>query len=208
MHEESHVALHLRWYVVKCCNCGAILANRACLRTHLKDIRRNSNATGSKGDLERQLLLVSTRLGLRNARDVSLLNSICYSTVKLPKDHAVCVAAAEARRAHATRTRGKSGHGEGSPDEYDFVETCLALHQNLQDADGQNAIFFFLDAHPPKDKKLAAAAYITFETNVMTALEQSGGDRLDGQAPRGSLERKALDLLQKLRVQIDKPIGS
>ena len=72
-------------------------------------VRRNSNVTGSKDDLERQLHLISTRLGLRNARDVSLLSSICYSTVKLPKDHAVC---AEARRAHATRTRGKSGHGE------------------------------------------------------------------------------------------------
>ena len=120
-------------------------------------VRRNSNATGSKDDLERQLLLISARLGLRNARDVSLLNSICYSTVKLPKDHAVCVAAAEARRAHATRTRGKSGHGEGLPDEYAFVGMCLALHQNLQDAHGQNAIKEFLDAHPPKDKKLAAA---------------------------------------------------
>ena len=42
----------------------------------------------------------------------------------------------------------------------------------------------------------------------MTALEQSGGDRLYGQAPRGSLERKALNLLHKLGVQIDKPIGS
>ena len=96
---------------------------------------------------------------------------------------------------------------------------------------GQNAITDSFDAHPPKDKKLAAAvrccrvqeawggthvkfdfrlspAKITFETNVTTALEQSGGDRLYGQAPRGSLERKALDLLQKLGVQIDKPIGS
>ena len=186
-------------------------------------VRRNSNATGSKDDLERQLLLISTRLGLRNARDVSLLNSICYSTVKLPKDHAVCVAAAEARRAHATRTRGKSGHGEGSPDEY----ACLALNQNLQDAHGQNAIKEFLDAHPPKDKKLAAAVrccrvqeewggtHVKFyfrlspaETNIMTALEQSRGDRLYGEAPRGSLERKSLDLLHKLGVQIDKPIGS
>ena len=68
-------------------------------------VRCNSNATGSKDDLERQLLFISTRFGLRNARDVSLLNSICYSTVKLSKDHAVCVAAAEARRANATRTR-------------------------------------------------------------------------------------------------------
>ena len=108
-----------------------------------------------------------------------------------------------------------------SPDEYAFVRTCLALHQILQDAHGQNTINEFLDAHPPKDKKLAAAvrccrvqeawgqthvkfyfrlslAYITFETNIMTAFEQSGGDRLYGQAPRGSLERKALDLLQNL----------
>ena len=46
-------------------------------------VRRNSNATGSKDDLERQLLLISIRLGLRNARVVPLLNSICYSTVKL-----------------------------------------------------------------------------------------------------------------------------
>ena len=44
--------------------------------------------------------------------------------------------------------------------------------------------------------------------NIMTALEQSRGDRLYGQAPRGSLERKALDPLLKLGVQIDKPIGS
>ena len=43
----------------------------------------------SKDDLERQLLFICARLGLRNARYVSLLNSICYSTVKLPKDHAV-----------------------------------------------------------------------------------------------------------------------
>ena len=42
----------------------------------------------------------------------------------------------------------------------------------------------------------------------MTALEQSEGDRLYGQAPRASLERKALDLLNKLGVQIDKPTGS
>ena len=196
-------------------------------------VRRNSNAaaTGGKDDLERQLLVICARLGLRNARDVSLLNSICYSTVKLPKDHAVCIAAAEARRAHATRTRGKSGHGEGSPDEYAFVGTCLAVHQILHDVPTQNTIKEFLDAHPPKDKKLAAAvrccrvqeawggthvkfylrlspAYISFETNIMTAFEQSGGDRLYGQAPRGSLERKALDLLHKLGVQIDKPIGS
>ena len=151
--------------------------------------------------------------------------------MKLPKDHAVCLAAAEARRAHATRTRGKPGHGEGSPDEYAFVGTCLALHQNMQDVAGQKAIKEFLDAHPHKDKKLVAAvrccrvqeawggthvkfyfrlspAYIAFEMNVLTALGQSGGDRLYGQAPRGSLERKALDLLQKFGVQVDKPIGS
>ena len=66
-------------------------------------VRRNSNATGSKDDLERQLLLISTRLGLRNARDVSLLNSICYE--------ATC-------NSH----KGKFWHGEGSPDEYAFVE--------------------------------------------------------------------------------------
>ena len=50
--------------------------------------RRNTNATAteSKDDLQRQLLFICARLGLRNVRDVSLLNSICYSTVKLPKD--------------------------------------------------------------------------------------------------------------------------
>ena len=145
----------------------------------------------------------------------------------------MCVAAAEARKAHATRTRGKSGHGEGSLDECASLRTCLALYQSPQDATGQNAINDFLDAHPPqKSKKLAAAvrccrvqeawergthvkfylrlspAYNTFETSIMIALEQSGGDRLCGQAPRGSLERKALDLLQRLGVQINRPIGS
>ena len=157
-------------------------------------VRRNSNATGSKDDLERQCLLISTRFRLRNARDVSLLNSICYFTVKLPKDHSVC--APESARRPTGRTQLKN-----------------------------------FSTHPPKDKKLAAAdrccrvqeawkgthvkfyfrlspAYITFETNIMTALEQSGGDRLYGQAPCGSLERKALDLLKKWEVQIDKPIGS
>ena len=39
--------------------------------------RRDSNApaTESKDDLERQLLFICARLGLRNVRDVSLLNS-------------------------------------------------------------------------------------------------------------------------------------
>ena len=108
----------------------------------LAKVRHNSNApaTGSKDDLERQLLFICARLGLRNARDVSLLNSVCYSTVNLPKDHAVCVAAAEARKANA---RGR-------------VRFCGNVFGNLQDATGQTAIREFLDAHPPKDKKLAA----------------------------------------------------
>ena len=130
-------------------------------------VRRNSNTTGSKDDLERQLLFVSTRLGLRNARDVSLLNSICYSTVKLPKDHAVCVAAAEARTSHATRTRGKSGHGEGSLDEYAFVGTCLALHQNLQDANGQSAIKEFLDAHPTQRQETGSCCALLSSARSM-----------------------------------------
>ena len=95
--------------------------------------------------------------------------------------------------------------------------TCLALHQNLHDATGQNAIKDFFDAHPPKDKKLAAAVRScrvqeawggrntrqilssvqprcsSFETSIMTALEQSGGDRMYRQAPRGSLERKTVE---------------
>ena len=121
--------------------------------------------------------------------------------MKLPKDHVVCIAAAEDRKAHATRTRGKSGHGEGSFDEYVFVGTCLALYQNLQDATGQNAMNEFLDAHPPQKEQeigsrsplLSSARSLgeacnTFETSIMIALEQSGGDRLYGQAPRGSLE--------------------
>ena len=50
--------------------------------------------------------------------------------------------------------------------------------------------------------------HITLETNIMTALEKGGGDRLYGQDTRSSLERKTIDLLHKLGVQIDKPFGS
>ena len=119
--------------------------------------------------------MISTRLGLRNARDVSLLNSICYSTVKLPKDHVVCVAAAETRN-------------------WQLQSAVIECRKHEE----EHVKFYF---------RLSPAKF-TFETNIMTALEQSRGDRLYGQAPRGSLERKALDLLQKLGVETDKPIGS
>ena len=69
----------------------------------------------------------------------------------------------------------------------------------VQEAWGGTHVKFYFRLSP---------AYIASEMNVLTALEQSGGDRLYGLAPRGSLERKALDLLQKLGVQMDKPIGS
>ena len=101
----------------------------------------------------------------------------------------------------------------------------MALHQNLHDATGKNATKDFLDAHPPTRNWQPQSAVVeckkpgeeqtskfTFDSarratrlrqSIRTALEQSGTDKLHV----GSLERKALDLLQRLWVQIDRPIG-
>ena len=55
-------------------------------------------------------------LGLKQ-RDVSLLNSLSYSTFKPEVEHAMIKAAKAARKKHAEATKGKSRHQEGQPDE-------------------------------------------------------------------------------------------
>lgn len=74
----------------------------------------------------------------------------------------------------------------------------------------------FLTGHPPKNPKLASAVKVcrvqnmplrladdhkSLEEALVAALVSDGGVQLFGQAPRGSLERKAMDLMQKLGVK-------
>ena len=133
-----------------------------------------------------------------------------------------CCLQTKARSLHADRTRGQSGHKEGQPDEYALVALLLAVKENAGEL--QRLIDVFLADHPPKDPKLASAVKVCrvqnmhvsthkkmflrladehkpLEQALVAALVADGGMQLFGQAPRGSLERKAIDLMQKLGVK-------
>ena len=177
----------------------------------------------NKSDLERELLLIITRLSLKNAADLRLLCSMAYSTIKFEANHGAIKACEQARQLHADRTRGHSGHQEGQPDEYALVALLLCLKANLGAAD-QEIIERFLASHPPKASQLAGAVKVCRVQNVrvsthkklflrlsdehkdmekalVSALVADRGIQLFGQAPRGSMERKAMDLMQKLGVK-------
>ena len=177
----------------------------------------------SKSDLERELLVLVARLSVKNAADLRLLCSMAYSTLKFEANHGAVKTCEQARALHAERTRGQSGHKEGQPDEYALVALLLALKPNA-DAQLQQLIDDFLTDHPPKDPKLAQAVKVCrvqnmhvsthkklflrladdqkpLEQALVAALVADGGEQLFGQAPRGSLERKAIDLMQKLGVK-------
>ena len=182
----------------------------------------------NKSDLERELLMLVTRMSLKNAAELRLLCSMAYSTIKFEANHGAIKACEEARQLHAERTRGKSGHQEGQPDEYALVALLLCLKPNLSASD-QEIIEHFLVSHPPKAAQLAGAVKVCrvqgmhvsthkklflrlsdehkdLEKALVTALKADGGIQLYGQAPRGSMERKALDLMQKLGVKPNEKI--
>ena len=92
------------------------------------------------------------------------------------------------------------------------------------DAQLQQLVDDFLTERPPKDPWLAQAVelcrvqntristrkklllrladeYKPLEEALVAALVKDGGVQLFGQAPRGSLERQAIDLMQKLGVK-------
>ena len=151
-------------------------------------VRRNSNATaaGGKDDLERQLLVICARLGLRNARDISLLNSICCSTVKLPKYHAVCVAAAEARRAHATHTRGNVFSTPPESTRPHWTERNQRLHRRTstqrQETGGRSPLLSSARSMERNTREILfppqpCAQHVR---NKYHDGEQSGGDKLYG----------------------------
>lgn len=177
----------------------------------------------SKSDLERELLVLVARLSVKNAADLRLLCSMAYSTLKLEANHGAVKTCEQARQLHADRTRGQSGNKEGQPDEYALVALLLAVKPNA-DLDFQQLIDDFLTGHPPKDPRLASAVkvcrvqnmhvstrkklflrladdHMSLEEALVAALVSDGGVQLFGQAPRGSLERKAMDLMQKLGVK-------
>ena len=122
----------------------------------LHKVRRNSNApaTGSKDDLERQLLSTCARptkcAGCLAPQKHLPLNR---ESSEGPRRVRRCDRGSESTR---NSHKGKNLDMEESPDEYAFVGTCWALHQNLQDATGQNAIKDFLDAHPPQRQEIGS----------------------------------------------------
>ena len=177
----------------------------------------------NKSELERDLLVLVARLSVKNAADLRLLCSMAYSTLKFEANHGAVKTCEQARSLHADRTRGQSGHKEGQPDEYALVALLLAVKENAGD-ELQRLIDVFLADHPPKDPKLASAVKVCrvqnmhvsthkkmflrladehkpLEQALVAALVADGGMQLFGQAPRGSLERKAIDLMQKLGVK-------
>ena len=194
------------------------------LGSHTEEPPTKARAVASsKSDLERELLLLVARLSVKNAADLRLLCSMAYSTLKFDANHGAVKTCEQARQLHADRTRGQSGHQEGQPDEYALVALLLAVKPRA-DEHLQELTETFLAEHPPKDTKLAGAVKVcriqsmhvsthkklflrladqhkVLEEALVAALVKDGGVQLFGQAPRGSLERKAIDLMQKLGVK-------
>ena len=141
--EESNDVSHPPWSAGnQCCNCGAILASRRLLTNtpeRLCGTRFLSSFTW-------QGKPIATNCEISSDVLYSLRSTVCQKMTRrlLTWLHIF------AHSPHVVTWFGNhlTMH---------VVGTCLALHQNPPDATGQNAIKGFLDAHPPKDKKLAAA---------------------------------------------------
>ena len=130
--------------------------------------------------------------------------------------------AVAARAKHAEVTRGQSGHKEGPPDGYAFVAILVAISESPTCQPHEtNAIAQFLSDHPPKSEALMryvlccrvqdayskeykkvylklAPECKNLEDPVQSAIKRMGGEQFFGQAPRGSLERRAQELLTAL----------
>jgi len=175
-----------------------------------------------QNDKQSELLQIIAKLCLKNAQELRMLCSIAYLTFKMKADCPLVEAAATAKTKHADATRGQSGHKEGAPDGFCLVAILLFLHDSHScNAEQCSAIQQFLTERPHKSEALQrdvlcckvqeafakefkkiylrlAPECKAIEELITEQMKKLGGEVLYGQAPRGSLERRAQELLKAI----------
>ena len=196
---------------------------------------KRAAVSSGKTEMERELLVIVARLSVKNAREIREIANLAYGCFRLPAEADVVKRVEAARKQHADRTRGQSGHKEGAPDEYAFVAMLLVIREEAQALAATKdpkaiamvkQIDLFLSNNKPKDGTIAAIVgmcklndmHVSTHKKLFLKLRDpelervcaeflcTKGERMWGQAPRGSLERKAMDLMQKLGVKTDEKV--
>lgn len=189
----------------------------------------------SEAALLRELTVVTCKLGLKTALEAARVAATCYRTYRVPTESDEYKATKRAIQVHADRTRGRSGHKEGGPDPFAFfglvrvlqaranpqqserlaqlqtafppgldvqmfVPVCVT--QKCHDAKFKK-IFIKLQAVPNKIGDVDVRAVEDIVHLLMTA--KPSITYLPGMCPRGSLERRAQEILNLLGEASDKP---
>ncbi|CAK0874673.1 unnamed protein product, partial [Prorocentrum cordatum] len=164
------------------------------------------------------------KLSLDSAQDVARIAALAYFSYDVPKDGEIDKAVTGAARARNDKYKGQSGHNGGSPHAHSFIALLLALHGH-GDPEHKKNIETFMGGFSPENRhiqqvvgccvrqqafksdrrklffKLLRAPGLTeadknvLEDIVDKLLTTNGAVRKLGRAPRGSLERRAQQLL-------------
>ena len=182
-------------------------------------MKRPRQGNTEKDDYQ-ELLMLMTKLSLKNANELRAVIAVAFMCVKVKAESEEAKAVAETIKLHADITRGKKGHKEGAPGPFAFMKLLSVIVQRLPEED-KIVIQQFAASHPPKspqvqsdilcmkhevcyDKEHAKLyfkmqpEYRQVELIVHKALVASGGQHLVGSAPRGSLERRAQEIIDKM----------
>ena len=175
-----------------------------------------------------ELIVIGVKLGLRNAKDISTVCASAYRAYRAETKDPVVQAIMRAASLHNDKYRGQSGHDGGAPDPWAFAAMAMALKPNMSEEHAkcvdtllarlpptEKLIRAFVPCvrvekcHSSAKKKLyfklqRVPGLVTEEQKneiediCSLALVKAGFEPLHGMAPRGSLERKAQEILERL----------
>jgi len=169
-------------------------------------------------DAAREMAAMGVKLGLKANKDARNLLGAVFRTFKLPVTGLAYKAMKTTTDNFETEVKGKKGHGI-IPDGHRFGAAAAALSQYM-DASSQKVIHDFMARLPPDSLDLnrtvkvcllermhnaeykrlyiqLAPGYDNVMVFMTKALEADGAQEQLGRAPKGDLERKGQELLEK-----------
>lgn len=176
----------------------------------------------------KELLAILTKLTLKTAHEVAMLMSVVFMCFCVQTEESPAKEIKLAYITHAARTKGKSGHRDGSPDGPALVALIIWIASlKTTTAEDKTIITSFLSNCPPPTsadykspealqkavpicrlqkmkvsttKKLfiRLVGHADLESIIEKALSSTKNHQFFGQAPKGALERRAQILMQEL----------